>query len=118
MKWQSPGWHPATKTPSAPSTSALITKAGSTLLEQGTWTSLTPSGYFILRLPAISDALNVQNEQAKPTISGFFSIFSSITIPLPVYSHCLQEGAYLITDYRVHVPLQADRGRRARCVAQ
>jgi hypothetical protein len=58
-----------------------MTKAGSTLLEQGTWISFTPSGYFILRLPAISDALNVQNEQAKPTISGFLFFVSSAIVP-------------------------------------
>jgi hypothetical protein len=44
--------------------------------------SFTPSGYFNLRLPAISDALNVQNEQAKPTISGFlFFVSSAIVSP-------------------------------------
>jgi len=73
MKWQSPGWHPATKTASAPSQIALMTKAGSTLLEQGTWTTLTPVGYLSRNVPAISDALKVQKEQAKPTISGPFS---------------------------------------------
>jgi hypothetical protein len=40
-----------------------------------------PSGYFNLRLPAISDALNVQYKHAKPIISGFFSTLSVDIIP-------------------------------------
>src|SRR5208283_6012991 len=92
MKWQSPGWQPATKTASAPSKIDLITKAGSTLLEQGTWTSFTSSGYFILRLPAISDALNVQKEQAKPIICGLFPAWFSMNYPLSAIIGHLHAG--------------------------